>query len=154
MRALIVEAIRRYNVGLIVIDHFRMFDPDRRINNQNQEDEAKARFLKEDIAKDLNVAVVCLAHTTKLKREFSDGRPQLGDLRGSGQVAAHADIVTFMYRPWMYATENERAEGVYSESDAELLFRKNRNGALGTAEFEFHPALMKINDKYGIVPTS
>jgi replicative DNA helicase len=151
MRALIVEAIRRHNVGLIVVDHFRMFDPDRRINNPNQEDEAKARFLKEDIAKDLNVAVVCLAHTTKLKREMSDGRPHLGDLRGSGQVAAHADIVTFMYRPWMYATDNEKAEGVYSETDAELLYRKNRNGALGISEFEFDPARMSITDKYGVI---
>ena len=65
MRALIVEAIRSHNVGYVVVDHFRMFDPDRRINNPNQEDEAKARFLKEDIAKDLNVAVLCLAHTIK-----------------------------------------------------------------------------------------
>lgn len=153
MRALVVESIRRHNVGLIVVDHFRMFDPDRRINNPNQEDEAKARFLKEDIAKDLNVAVVCLAHTTKLKREFSDGRPHLADLRGSGQVAAHADVVAFMYRPWMYATDNEKSEGIYGETDAELLFRKNRNGSLGTSEFDFNPATMTITDKYGVPRT-
>jgi replicative DNA helicase len=146
MRALIVEAIRRHNVGLIVVDHFRMFDPDRRINNATQEDEAKARFLKEDVAKDLNVAVLCLAHTIKIKREFSDGRPQLSDLRGSGQVAAHTDITTFMYRPWMYASENEKAEGIYSPLQAELIFRKNRNAAEGASEFVFDPSLMRIKD--------
>jgi replicative DNA helicase len=145
MRALIVEAIRRHNVGLVIVDHFRMFDPDRRINNPNQEDEAKARFLKEDIAKDLNVAVVCLAHTTKPPRD-SDARPRLADLRGSGMVSAHADIVGMMYRPWMYATENEKLEGVYRATDAELIFRKNRNGALGTSEFYFDPATMTIKD--------
>jgi replicative DNA helicase len=146
LRALVVEAIRRYNVGVIIIDHFRMFDPDRRINNANQEDEAKARFLKESIAKDLNVAVICLAHTVKLRRELSDGRPHLSDLRGSGQVAAHADIVGFMYRPWMYATENEKLDGVISPTEAELIFRKNRNGALGTSEFFFDPGTMNIRD--------
>ena len=146
MRALTVEAIRRHNVGLVVVDHFRMFDPDRRINNLNQEDEAKARFLKEDIAKDLNVAVLCLAHTTKLRREESDGRPQLGDLRGSGQVAAHCDIVAFMHMPWMFATDNEKSEGVVSPTDAELIFRKNRSGALGTSPFVFEPSRMDIHD--------
>jgi replicative DNA helicase len=145
MRALIVEAIRRHNIGLVIVDHFRMFDPDRRINNPNQEDEAKARFLKEDIAKDLNLAVVCLAHTTKPPRD-SDARPRLADLRGSGMVSAHADIAAFMYRPWMYATENEKLEGVYRPTDAELIFRKNRNGALGTTEFHFDPATMTIKD--------
>lgn len=144
MRALIVEAIRRHNVGLIVLDHFRMFDPDRRINNPNQEDEAKARFLKEDIAKDLNVAVVCLAHTVKLPRE--DGRPRLADLRGSGQVAAHADIVAMMYRPWMYATDNEKLENVVSEEEAELIYVKNRAGELGTSHFLADMATMNIRD--------
>lgn len=147
MRALIVEAIRRHNVGLVIIDHFRMWDPDRRINNANQEDEFKARFLKEDIAKDLNVAVVCLAHTTKQPRD-SDGRPRLADLRGSGQVSAHADIVAFMYRPIMYATDNEISEGIYNGTEAEMIFRKNRNGALGTSDFFFDPAVMSITDAY------
>jgi replicative DNA helicase len=148
MRALIVEAVRKHNVGLVIIDHFRMFDPDRRINNPNQEDEAKARFLKEDIAKDLNLAVVCLAHTTKQPRD-SDGRPRLADLRGSGQVAAHADVVAFMYRPVMYATEAEILEGVRTETEAEALFRKNRNGELGTSPFHFNPAIMEIRDNWG-----
>lgn len=146
MRALIVEAIRRHNVGLIVIDHFRMFDPDRRINNPNQEDEAKTRFLKEDIAKDLNVAVICLAHTVKIRREGSDGRPHLSDLRGSYQVAAHCDQVAFMYSPWMYATENEIAEGVIRKTDAELIFRKNRSGALGGSHFHVDAPHMTVRD--------
>lgn len=145
MRALIVDAIRRHNVGLVVVDHFRMFDPDRRVNNANAEDEAKARFLKEDVAKDLNVAVVCLAHTVKMPRD-SDPRPTLGDLRGSGQVAAHADIVAMMFRPWMHADEDDKLTGAVKPTDAELIFRKNRSGALGSSDFFFDPATMTIRD--------
>jgi replicative DNA helicase len=147
LRALVVEAIRRHNVGLIVVDHFRMIDPDRRINNANQEDEEKARFLKENIAKDLNVAVICLAHTFKMKREGSDGRPTLNDLRGSYQVAAHCDAVSFIYRPYMYATENEISENVVKETDAEMLWRKNRNGELGIEPFGFNPARMAVRNE-------
>ncbi len=145
MRALIVEAVRRHNVGLVIIDHFRMWDPDRRINNANQEDEAKARFLKEDIAKDLDVAVLCLAHTIKVPRE-GDPRPRLADLRGSGQVAAHADVVAMMYRPWMHASDNEKTEQVVAPTDSEMIFVKNRSGDLGTSEFYFEPRRMVIRD--------
>lgn len=148
MRAIIVEAIRRHNVGYILVDHFRMFDPDRRINNANAEDEAKVRFLKEDIAKDLNVAVLCLAHTVKIRREGSDGRPQLSDLRGSYQVAAHCDQVGFMYSPYMYASDNEKSEGVVQKTEAEMIYRKNRSGALGASDFHFDPAYMKVRDEY------
>lgn len=148
MRALIVEAIRKYNVGFVVIDHFRMFDPDRKVNNPLQEDETKVRFLKESIAKDLNVAVCCLAHTVKIRRESSDGRPTLADLRGSYQVAAHCDIVSFMYRPIMYATDNEINEGVVSPTDAEVIHAKNRNGGLGAQPFLFDPARMVVRRKW------
>jgi replicative DNA helicase len=146
MKALVVEGIRRYNVGYVIIDHFRMFDPDRRINNANQEDEAKARFLKEEIAKDLDVAVLCLAHTVKINREGSDQRPQLNDIRGSGQVTAHCDIAAFMYMPYMHATEDAKDEGIVQPTDAELIFRKNRNGALGTSEFYAEMSTMSIRD--------
>jgi replicative DNA helicase len=147
MRALIVDAIRRHNVGFIVIDHFRMFDPDRKVNNPNQEDEAKVRFLKENIAKELDVAVMCLAHTVKISREGSDGRPTLRDLRGSYQVAAHCDIVSFMYRPIMYATENEVTEGTVSATAAEMIYAKNRNGALGSQGFYADFSRMAIRSK-------
>lgn len=150
MRALIVEGIRRHNVTHVLIDHFRMFDPDRRINNPNQEDEAKVRFLKEDIARDLNVAVLCLAHTVKMRRDsgLGDGRPQLADLRGSGQVNAHADIIAFMYRPYMYATEEEKLNGDVEITAAELIFRKSRSGSLGTSHFYFDPATMTTRDQW------
>jgi replicative DNA helicase len=147
MRALIVEAIRKHNIGFVIIDHFRMFDPDRKVNNPNQEDEAKVRFLKENIAKELNVAVMCLAHTVKISREGSDGRPTLRDLRGSYQVAAHCDIVSFMYRPIMYASENEINEGTISPTTAEMIYSKNRNGALGSMDFHADFSKMVIRSR-------
>jgi replicative DNA helicase len=144
MRALIVEAIRRHNVGLVVIDHMRYFDMDDRYPNQTEEDEAKARFLKESIAKDLNCAVVCIAHTTKGIENTPDRRPELSHLRGSGQVAAHADFVSFVYRPYKYADEGEKLNGAVNETDAEMIWRKNRHGLDGIEPFFFKPETMDI----------
>lgn len=142
MRALVAEAIRRHNVGLVIIDHFRYFDMDRRANNQVEEDEEKARFLKEAIAKELNVAVICLAHTTKGIENQPDRRPNLSHLRGSGQVAAHADFVNFVYRPYAYATDEQKL--TLNETDAELIWKKNRHGLDGIAPFFFEPSTMTI----------
>lgn len=145
MRALIVESIRRHNVGLVVIDHWRYFDMDGRWSSQIEEDEAKARWLKEDLAKELNLAVVCLAHTTKGIESTDDRRPRLSHLRGSGQVAAHADIVAFVYRPFKHAKKGQIESGEVKATDAELIYEKNRHGREGTAHFFFDPASMHIS---------
>jgi replicative DNA helicase len=142
-RALIVEAIRRHNVGLVVIDHFKYVLSDQRHQNALEEDEEKARFLKEAIAKELNVAVICLAHTTKLSSE--DGRPRLRDLRGSYMVAAHADFVGFVYRPYEYAKQQDIDEGKVQRTDAELIWDKNRHGLEGAARFYFDPSTMNVH---------
>jgi replicative DNA helicase len=147
LRAIVVESIRRHNCGLIVIDHFRYFDMDHRMrDNPNAEDEEKARFLKEDIAKDLNVAVICLAHTTKSVENQADRRPSLSNLRGSGQVAAHADFVSFVYRPYMYASETAKDTGQIFDTDAEMIWRKNRHGDDGISPFTFIPQTMTVKD--------
>lgn len=142
LRALIVESIRRHNVGLVVIDHFRYVLNDRRLDRTNDEDEEKARFMKEAIAKELNVAVICLAHTTKLSSE--DGRPRQRDLRGSYMVAADADFVSFVYRPYMYAKQEDIDSGKVRRSDAEMIWDKVRHGLDGTAYFHFDPSTMKV----------
>lgn len=143
LRALLVEAIRLHNVGVVIIDHFRYFDMDQRLDTQLREEEEKVRFLKEDLAKDLNIAVICLAHTTKAI-ESQDKRPRLSHLRGSGQIAAHADFVSFVFRPFVYASRKAKEEGIVKETDAEMIWAKNRHGMTGTADFYFEPSRMRI----------
>lgn len=144
LRAVVSEAIRRHNVGLVIIDHFRHFRMDGRYEKQIQEDDDKVLFLKESLAKDLNVAVICLAHTTKFSESNANRRPTLSNLRGSGQIAATADFVSFMYRPYNHATEEEKSEGVVRETDAEMIWEKNRFGLDATEKFYFEPARMVI----------
>lgn len=144
LRALISEAIRRHNVGVVMIDHFRYFHPDKRLSNRTDEEGDKAAFLKEQIAKDLNVAVICLAHTRKPDQSTSHGRPKLADLRGSQDIAAHADFVSFVFRPWLYASDRERDAGEVDETAAEMIWAKNRHANTGTGYFTFDAANMRI----------
>lgn len=149
LRALCIDALNRgYNTGFLIIDHFRMWDLDKgmvsRDAGANQVDEEKARFLKE-LAKDLNIAILCLAHTVKMDK-MSDGRPQMSDLRGSYQVAAYCDVVAFVYQPWMYATPTERDTGIVPDTRAELIVAKNRNGRRGDEELYFDGKKMEVRD--------
>jgi replicative DNA helicase len=145
-RALISEAIRKYNTGFIVIDHFRMLDTDRRFQNGAEADEAKVRFLKENIAKDLNVAVMCLAHTVKARPEGGEqARPRLSDLRGSGMITAFADQVGFIWCPWKYMTRKERNENLMvGPSDMTIEWSKNRFGSPGADNYTFVAETMKV----------
>jgi replicative DNA helicase len=149
MRALIAEAIRRANVGFVVIDHFRMIDTDRVYNNSNQEDEAKVRFIKENIARELNVAVMCLAHTIKVGRGQGgeSPRPRLSDLRGSGQIAAFADFVAMAWNPNAYTSDDARdlLDAPSSDDERELLWVKNRFGTPSSAPYRFDAPRMRVS---------
>jgi replicative DNA helicase len=144
LRAIVVEAIRRYNTGLIIIDHFRHFGMDHHYASQLQEDEDKVKFLKESIAGDLGCAVICLCHTTKGIGESRNSRPNLTHMRGSYQVAAAADFVSFVHQPWMYATDEQRETGEITELMMENIWEKNRHGYKGIAQFEMDAARMHI----------
>ncbi|MDQ2876549.1 MAG: AAA family ATPase [Actinomycetota bacterium] len=148
LRALIAEGIRKANIGFVIIDHFRMLDTDRVYQNPNSEDEAKVRFLKEQVAEDLGVAVMCLAHTIKVGRGSGapgeSPKPRLSDLRGSGQIAAHADFVAFLWSPAKHMSEEARFEMQADPNDMELSWEKNRFGTSGTAKLRFEAKTMKV----------
>lgn len=144
LRALVVEGIRRYNTGLVIIDHFRHFRMDRFYDNQLREDEEKVKFLKESIAGDLGCAVVCICHTTKGISDSRNSRPNLTHLRGSYQVAAAADFVSFIHQPYMYADDIARETGEVTEDQMENIWEKNRHGYKGIATFNMNASRMEI----------
>lgn len=143
LRAIIVEEIHRHNVGVVVIDHFRFIRPDDKTLRGNEADDEVVVFLK-SMAMDLDIAVICLAHTVKTI-ETNEGRPRMSDLRGSGMISAFADFVSFVYRPWKHASETARASGHVNESDAEMLWEKARHTGEGSAEFYMNLSTMTIH---------
>lgn len=145
LRALVIEGIRRHNVGVLIIDHMRYFDMDGRYQSKLEEDEDKARFLKQSLAKDLDLAVICLAHTTKEVENSEDRKPRLAHLRGSGQIAAEADFVAFVHRPYQHASERAKAAGDVSPTEAQMVYAKNRHQPDATADFYFDASTLTIH---------
>ena len=119
-------------LSLLVVDYLQLMNAGGRYENRNLEIGAITRGLKQ-LAKDLEVPVVALSQLSRLpERRGKDHRPQLADLRESGNIEQDADIVMFVYREEVYEPEDPDVEGL-----ADLIVAKHRNGETGSVRLVF-----------------
>lgn len=83
------------------------------------------------MARDLDVPVVCLCQLSRDAARRQDKRPQLSDLRDSGQIEQDADAVLFLFR------EDYETEVQADPSVVQLILAKNRHAGSGAVNFEF-----------------
>ncbi len=110
-------------LDVILIDHLGLI----RLPAGNSETTARkigrvTQTLRE-LAADLDCAVVLLHQLNRDVERRENKRPTMADLRESGEVEQHADVVLGLYRPDYYAANNAGM--------AEVLALKNRDGKAG-----------------------
>ena len=113
---------RQHGLGLIVVDYLGLMRGEGQ--NRTQEIGSLSRGLK-TLAKELNVPIIALAQLNRATESRQDRRPQLSDLRDSGEIEQDADIVAMLHQEYLSNPVTEWF-GL-----AELIVRKNRNGPLG-----------------------
>lgn len=116
---------RTKGLDIVIIDYLQ------RVNSTVTHDrrlaiEQISRDLK-SMASILDIPVVVITSLSRGNEIRSDKRPQLTDLRETGQLEFDADVVIFLHRENYYDPDAPAA-------DAEAIFAKNRNGQLGIAE--------------------
>lgn len=94
-----------------------------------------ARGLK-NLARDLDIPVVCLAQVVKGVETRTDKRPNAGDLANSDELTREADQILMLYRDEVYNPDSPD-KGV-----AEILIEKNRHGPTGYKRVRFVPETM------------
>lgn len=128
---------RKFGLDLVMVDYIQLMTPDlkKNVDNRQQEISDISRNLK-ILAKEVDVPVLALSQLSRAV-ETRKGRPQLSDLRESGAIEQDADIVMFIHRPDISATEKELAENKIPKNVAEIIIEKHRSGPTGTARLYF-----------------
>lgn len=139
-----------HRLELIVVDYLQLLRADSGATKPYEAVSEVSRCLKA-LAKDMNVAVMALAQLSRDVERRPDKRPQLSDLRDSGQIEQDADSVIFLLREEYYLRKSEPHE-MHQDRPAwqaamdkardriEFILAKRRNGVEGCAIGSFHGA--------------
>ena len=119
-----------HDVGLLIVDYIQLMTGPKGAESRQQEISQISRSLKA-LAKEIEVPVIGLSQLSRAVESRSDRRPQLSDLRESGAIEQDADVVIFLYRPWVYSQEED------DRGKATIIVAKQRNGPTGTIEATF-----------------
>jgi replicative DNA helicase len=145
------KLVREKGVQMIVIDYLQLMRSGNRNQPREQEIGEISRGLK-GIAKELNIPVIALSQLSRqVEGRGGNKKPQLSDLRESGQIEQDADMVMFCYRPEYYEiAEYEINEQEYNTDGLFLLLvAKHRNGSLGDIPLKFiHENTAIVNNPY------
>ena len=124
---------------VVYADYLQIMGTAKNIDNRSQEIGHMTGILKRT-ALDLRVPIIVASQLNRDVEKRADNRPQLSDLRESGSVEQDSDVVMFVYRDEVYNPDTEM------KNIAEILVRKNRNGADGTAMLFWNGKLISFND--------
>ncbi len=111
------------NIGILFVDYLQLVRSHYKRSSRQEEVAEVSRSLKA-LAKELEVPVVALAQLSRQVEHRSDKRPQLADLRESGQIEQDADVVIFLHRPEYY----KRNPSPEERGIAEIIVAKQRQG--------------------------
>lgn len=118
------------DLALIVVDYIQLMGGSHRGQPREQVVAENARGLK-NLAKELNVTVLGLSQLNRQVEGRPNKRPQLSDLRESGEVEQAADVVAAIYRDDYY-NKMSTERGI-----AEAIILKQRDGDTGTVKLWF-----------------
>lgn len=145
---LICSSVRRAHakkpVDLMVGDYFQLMDGrDGDRGNRDTELGHVSRSLK-GLAKQINAPFLLLAQLSREVEKRPSKRPQLADLRETGNAEQDADIVMFLMRPEYYGLTLD--DGNSSEGIAQVIVAKHRNGPTGEFNCHFNKTRAQFGD--------
>jgi replicative DNA helicase len=120
----------------VAIDYLQLMKSGGKAENRNQEIGLISRALKV-LAKELDIPILAAAQLNRDLEKRGDKRPQLSDLRESGDLEQDADVVIFLYQP---EPEQKNIDTVQTD----LIVAKQRNGPVGTISTNFIKSITRF----------
>lgn len=139
IKAIAARLSRKNPLRLIVVDYLHLMTSQSRTDNREREISAISRAVKL-LAMELQIPIILLAQLNR-RPMVEQRRPQLSDLRESGQIENDADQVWFLYRGDGHDPARANQPG-----PAEVIIAKQRNGPTGVAMLMHHPEFVKFTN--------
>jgi replicative DNA helicase len=144
MRAKARRQMSRTGLDLIVVDYLQLMKSPRneKYDNRDQQIGIMSQSLKQ-MAKELHVPTMILSQLNRqIELRGKDAKPQLSDLRESGNIEQDCDDVIFLHRP--------KDDSGHYKPETELILAKQRNGPTGTVDMVFVKDFTRFElaDKY------
>lgn len=114
-------------MGLVVIDYVQLLRPARAAMKREEAIAENARMLK-SMAQELDCPVLALAQLNRECEKRPDRRPQLADLRESGELEQCARTVLLLFREDYYRKPADRQQ---NDQVGEVHVAKQNNGPAG-----------------------
>lgn len=117
---------QRHGVRIVFVDYLQRINGGRGESRYEQVSDVSLRL--SDLWKEVGVGAVVAAQLNRKNESREDKRPNMGDLRDSGQIEQDADAIVFLHREDYYHTDDENYQ---KTQEAELILAKWRDSARG-----------------------
>jgi len=134
-----------HDIRFLMIDYLQLITGSgsfRTQENRQNEIAEISRMLK-NLARELNIPILCLAQLSRKVEERHGHRPMMSDLRESGSIEQDADIVMFLMRRDYY-------DPMDKPGMAEVIVAKNRHGMIGTVNLTYRKEIAQFANYTGM----
>lgn len=149
---------RKRGLNLLVIDHLHLIKSSDRYRGNKVNEIGEITSSLKALAKELDVAVVALCQLSRGVEGRDDKRPNMGDLRASGDIEQDADTVVMLYREAYYLERNQPVPGSpeFQTWERKLagcintltaIVEKQRNGPIGSIDLYAEISCNAVRDK-------
>ena len=143
-RSKVKRLVNQKGVRLVIVDYLQLMQGPAELKGMREQEVAAISRMLKATAKEMNVPVIALSQLSRdaVRRQGSNNRPLLSDLRESGSIEQDADMVLFIHR-YDYQGLNEDASEV---GKTDLIIAKHRNGEIGDIPLTFRASEVRFVD--------
>lgn len=130
-----------HGIGFLVVDYLQLItgSGSNRNSESRQVEIAEISRMLKNLARELNIPILCLSQLSRKVEERPGHRPMMSDLRESGSIEQDSDIVMFLLRREYY-------DPMDKPGMAELIVAKNRHGGVGSVNLTFRKQIAQFNN--------
>lgn len=156
---------KRYGLKYIMVDHLGLMKSSGQYKGNKVLETGEITAGLKALAKELDIVVIALAQLNRQVESREDKRPNLADLRHSGDIEQDADTVIMLYRAAYYVEKQmpdarpdseEYAVWEIKMRDAmnkiDVILEKQRNGPVGTVRLHCAIASNAVRDLNDVIP--